>query len=193
MSRYVLKQMFKPCNVEPKFYSTAASPARAALLVSHPITREQNNLESCSQKLVFTPATPQMSRRVNVVWEITISKCQQSSRVRSKGYFVTWQKKGSSAIIKVTTLVHCFRKVTEGVNIANFGGEILMNRRGELGGVRIERQQYRRWGANQKENKWRFSPLTSGQAGPERYGGVRCRWGAGCSNQQRQVGTHPKQ
>ena len=41
------------------------------------------------------------------------------------------------------------RQVTEGVNIANFGGEVLMNRRGELGGVRIERQQYRRWGANQ--------------------------------------------
>ena len=40
------------------------------------------------------------------------------------------------------------RQVTEGVNIANFGGEVLMNRRGELGGVRIERQQYRRWGAN---------------------------------------------
>ena len=40
------------------------------------------------------------------------------------------------------------RQVTEGVNIANFGGEVLMNRRGEHGGVRIERQQYRRWGAN---------------------------------------------
>ena len=40
------------------------------------------------------------------------------------------------------------RQVTEGVNIANFGGDVLMNRRGELGGVRIERQQYRRWGAN---------------------------------------------
>ena len=41
------------------------------------------------------------------------------------------------------------RQVTEGANIANFGGEFLMNRRGELGGVRIERQQYRRWGTNQ--------------------------------------------
>ena len=41
------------------------------------------------------------------------------------------------------------RQVTEGVNISNFQGEFLMNRRGELGGVRIERQQYRRWGANQ--------------------------------------------
>ena len=40
------------------------------------------------------------------------------------------------------------RQVTEGVNIANFRGDVLMNRRGELGGVRIERQQYRRWGTN---------------------------------------------
>ena len=31
------------------------------------------------------------------------------------------------------------RQVTEGVNIVNF--DVLMNRRGELGGVRIERQQ----------------------------------------------------
>ena len=41
------------------------------------------------------------------------------------------------------------RQVTEGVNISNFQGDVLMNRRGELGGVRVERQQYRRWGANQ--------------------------------------------
>ena len=40
------------------------------------------------------------------------------------------------------------RQVTEGVNIASFRGDVLMNRRGELGGVRIERQQYRIWGAN---------------------------------------------
>ena len=40
------------------------------------------------------------------------------------------------------------RQITEAVNIANFRGPALMNRRGELGGVRIERQQYRRWGAN---------------------------------------------
>ena len=51
------------------------------------------------------------------------------------------------------------RQVTEGVNIANFGGDVLMNRRRELGGVRIERQQYRRWGTNYKQNKWRFSLL----------------------------------
>ena len=41
------------------------------------------------------------------------------------------------------------RQVTEGVNISNFRGDVLMNRRGELGGVRVERQQYRRWGDNQ--------------------------------------------
>ena len=40
------------------------------------------------------------------------------------------------------------RQVTEGVNIANFGGDVLMNRRGELGGVSIKRQQCQRWGAN---------------------------------------------
>ena len=53
-------------------------------------------------------------------------------------------------IMKVTGLHNdsLDRQVTEGVNIANFGGDVLMNRRGELGGVRIERQQYRRWGAN---------------------------------------------
>ena len=38
------------------------------------------------------------------------------------------------------------RQVKERVNIENFQGPILMNRRNELGGVRIERMQYRRWG-----------------------------------------------
>ena len=38
------------------------------------------------------------------------------------------------------------RQVTERVNIENFHGQILMNRRNELGGVRIGRMQYRRWG-----------------------------------------------
>ena len=53
-------------------------------------------------------------------------------------------------IMKVTGLHNdsLDRQVTEGVNIANFRGDVLMNRRGELGGVRIERQQYRRWGTN---------------------------------------------
>ena len=37
------------------------------------------------------------------------------------------------------------RQVTEMVNISNFTEEVLMNRKNEMGGVRIERQQYRRW------------------------------------------------
>ena len=41
------------------------------------------------------------------------------------------------------------RQVTERVNIENFKGQILMNRRNEMGGVRLERMQYRRWGGNQ--------------------------------------------
>ena len=41
------------------------------------------------------------------------------------------------------------RQVTERVNIENFEGQILMNRRNEMGGVRLERMQYRRWGGNQ--------------------------------------------
>ena len=40
------------------------------------------------------------------------------------------------------------RQVTERVNIENFKGEVLMNRRNEMGGVRLERMQYRRWGGN---------------------------------------------
>ena len=41
------------------------------------------------------------------------------------------------------------RQVTERVNIENFKGGVLMNRRNEMGGVRLERMQYRRWGGNQ--------------------------------------------
>ena len=40
------------------------------------------------------------------------------------------------------------RQVAEKVDISNFNGPVLMNRRNEMGGVRIERQQYRRWGGN---------------------------------------------
>jgi hypothetical protein len=38
------------------------------------------------------------------------------------------------------------RQVAERVNIENFRGEILMNRRNEMGGVTLEGMQYRRWG-----------------------------------------------
>ena len=38
------------------------------------------------------------------------------------------------------------RQLMERVKISNFKGEVLMNRRTEMGGVRVERTQYRRWG-----------------------------------------------
>ena len=41
------------------------------------------------------------------------------------------------------------RQVMEKVHIQNFKGPVLMNRRTELGGVRVERTRYRRWGNTQ--------------------------------------------
>ena len=38
------------------------------------------------------------------------------------------------------------RQCQEKVEISNFRGAVLMNRKNELGGVRIERTKYRRWG-----------------------------------------------
>ena len=38
------------------------------------------------------------------------------------------------------------RQLMERVKISNFGGQVLMNRRNEMGGIRVERTQYRRWG-----------------------------------------------
>ena len=40
------------------------------------------------------------------------------------------------------------RQCTEQINISYFQGPVLMNRRTEMGGIRVERTQYRRWGAN---------------------------------------------
>ena len=41
------------------------------------------------------------------------------------------------------------RQLMERVKISNFKGPLLMNRRNEMGGLRVERMQYRRWGGNQ--------------------------------------------
>ena len=40
------------------------------------------------------------------------------------------------------------RQVMERVTISNYRGPILMNRRNEMGGIRVERQRYRRWGGD---------------------------------------------
>ena len=38
------------------------------------------------------------------------------------------------------------RQIMEKIQIQNFQGPVLMNRRSEMGGIRVERMQYRRWG-----------------------------------------------
>ena len=40
------------------------------------------------------------------------------------------------------------RQIMERVQISNFPGPVLMNRRNEMGGIRIERTRYRRWGGD---------------------------------------------
>ena len=40
------------------------------------------------------------------------------------------------------------RQVAEKVDISNFNKPVLMNRRNKMGGVKKERQKYRRWGGN---------------------------------------------
>ena len=55
----------------------------------------------------------------------------------------------NSSLVSKYLLVHndsLGGQITEAVNIANFRGPALMNRRGELGGIRIDRQKHRRWG-----------------------------------------------
>ena len=41
------------------------------------------------------------------------------------------------------------RQIMERVQISNFKGPVLMNRRNEMGGIRIDRMRYRRWGGDQ--------------------------------------------
>ena len=40
------------------------------------------------------------------------------------------------------------RQIMERVQISSFKGPILMNRRNEMGGIRVERTRYRRWGGD---------------------------------------------
>ena len=40
------------------------------------------------------------------------------------------------------------RQIMERIHISNFKGPVLLNRKNELGGVLIERTQYRRWGSS---------------------------------------------
>ena len=40
------------------------------------------------------------------------------------------------------------RQIMERIQIQNFKGPVLMNRRSEMGGVRVDRMKYRRWGGD---------------------------------------------
>ena len=40
------------------------------------------------------------------------------------------------------------RQLMERIQISNFGGPSLMNRRNEMGGLRVDRTKYRRWGGD---------------------------------------------
>ena len=40
------------------------------------------------------------------------------------------------------------RQIMERVQISNFQGPVLMNRRNEMGGIRIDKMRYRRWGGD---------------------------------------------
>ena len=40
------------------------------------------------------------------------------------------------------------RKCMERIHITNFSGQVLINKKNEMGGVRIEITQYRMWGSN---------------------------------------------
>ena len=75
------------------------------------------------------------------------------------------------------------RQVTERVNIENFQGQILMNRRNELGGVRIDRMQMQKMGWAMRALFWRPSNsfkregiiiIDPGRRNPWWRGGGRC-------------------
>ena len=59
------------------------------------------------------------------------------------------------------------RQVMGKVQKQNVKGPVLMNRRTEHGGVRIESTRYRRWGNTQWKTLWRYPPPTPCQGGEE--------------------------
>ena len=62
------------------------------------------------------------------------------------------QHQGRQDVVYLMKVTGCYqdcldRQVMERVNISSFRGRHLLNRRNEMGGIRVDRQQYRRWGA----------------------------------------------
>ena len=69
------------------------------------------------------------------------------------------------------------RQIMERVNISSFKGPVLMNRRNEMGGIRVERTRYRRWGGDQKtKSKLVEDPPNSEKRGYNINLGRRSPW-----------------
>ena len=60
--------------------------------------------------------------------------------------FATW----STYMMRVTGTYNepLDRQIMERVQISNFQGPVLINRRNEMGGIRIDKMRYRRWGGD---------------------------------------------
>ena len=83
-------------------------------------------------------------------------------------YFYFWHTKSDPWDLTMTMLM-------ERVRISNFRGQVLMNRRNEMGGIRVERTQYRRWGGQWGWlREWRFH-----QTLVEERGSPTSTWGGG--------------
>ena len=58
------------------------------------------------------------------------------------------EKIGDKKKVDATEETYRLLNIMEKVQISNFPGSVLMNRRNEMGGIRIERTRYRRWGGD---------------------------------------------
>ena len=59
------------------------------------------------------------------------------------------EKIGDKKKVDATEETYRLLNIMERVQISNFPGPVLMNRRNEMGGIRIDRMRYRRWGGDQ--------------------------------------------
>ena len=61
---------------------------------------------------------------------------------------VDGEKIGDKKKVDTTEETYRLLNIMEKVQIPNFPGSVLMNRRNEMGGIRIERTRYSRWGGD---------------------------------------------
>ena len=113
--------------------------------MANPLTMlAMSAMPSKMKRTVLTQEVVRIRRNISLElpWETTVKHLNDfSQRMRASGY---------GDIMKVTGTFNepLDRQIMERVQISNFKGPVLMNRRNEMGGVRVERMQYRRWGGN---------------------------------------------